>query len=631
MPGMSKLSLFLILLFLSLFTFLSSTGFAASSDNLSVNVKDATSISQIVKPYFDNLAESSGINIKEEPALFTGSWSPDGSRLVIDVFTQPMAGAGLYAVYVLNADGSGIRELTSTPNNTKKRNLSMRGAYSYYWFKDNPSFERQWSPDGSRIGIFTNIFTVRDFYVIADPDKTLIKTAGKCNYTTVDEIRENVLDLEWQEDFMWNPEGTKALILMYQEPLKKYQLYQLYLVDQNGFVIQQLTNIQNQQLTNIYNMVGFPGWSHDGKKIAYSVSSSSDQYENETGLWTINEDGTGNKKLADFGLFVAWSPDDSRIFYCDENHNLYSVKVDGTDEVQLSTEYFDRNDDAFSFSPDGKYLLFSTGYSDKTTLFLADQTGKNIKVLEEVPSRLIFKPSWSPNGDKIAFTENKDLYTINPDGSEKNLIASAITDYEWHPSGDFISFISSGSIFVASPNGSTKKQLIDGNNYKSLGDKSPRGWSSDGSRLLLCDDLITLITLEGYEDPLSIDLLDLPTPVAGENCELRVRCMSEPVADARLTFNEKEIGFTNSSGFLTYNCSDAGTYVINASKTGYRSASKILLVQENLSISPEKSIGSEASSDSGEEKTPHSEFKIPGFRGITVMLLLLFICRRDFL
>ena len=288
MPGMPKLSLFLILLFLSLFTFLSSTGFAASSDNLSVNVKDATSISQIVKPYFDNLTESSGINIKEE-LYFAGSWSPDGSRLVIDVSTQPMTGTGLYAVYVLNADGSGIRELTSTPNNTKERNLRMRG--TYYRFRTPFNFQRQWSPDGSRIGIFTNIFTVRDFYVLADPDKTLIKTAGKCNYTTVDEIRENVLNLEWQEDFMWNPKGTKALILMYQEPLKEYQLY---LLDQNGFVL--------QQLTNIHNRVMFPLWSHDGKKIAYSIDSVSDQYENETGLWTINEDGTGNKKLADFGL-----------------------------------------------------------------------------------------------------------------------------------------------------------------------------------------------------------------------------------------------------------------------------------------------------------------------------------------
>ena len=615
MPRMPKVSLFLILLFLSLFTFLTTTCFAASSSNLNVNVKDVTSISQIVKPYFDNLTESSGINIKEEPDV-TGSWSPDSSKLVIDVFTQPMTGTGLYAVYVLNADGSGVRELASTPNNTKERNLRMRGTFLFR----EPNSRKQWSPDGSRIGIFTNIFTVRDFYVLADPDKTLIKTAGKCNYTTVDEIRENVLDLEWQEDFMWNPKGTKALILMYQKPRKEYQLY---LLDQNGFVL--------QQLTNIHNSVMFPLWSHDGKKIAYSIDSVSDQYENETGLWTINEDGTENKKLVDFGLLVAWSPDDSRIFYCDENFSLYSVKVDGTDEVQLSTEFFYRYDDAFSFSPDGKYLLFSTGYSGKYTLFLADQTGKNIKVLEEVPSDLIFKPSWSPKGDKIAFTENHDLYTINPDGSEKSLIASAISDYEWHPSGDFISFISSHSVFVASPNGSTKKQLIDGNNYKclGLGGREFKGWSPDGSRLL-CGDCGDLITLEGYEDPLSIDFLDLPTPVAGENCELRVRCMSEPIADVRLTLNEKEIGFTNSSGFLTYNCSDAGTYVINASKTGYRSASKILLAQENLSTSPEKSIGSEASSDSGEEKpSQSSEFKIPGFRGITVMLLLFFICRRN--
>jgi Tol biopolymer transport system component len=156
-----------------------------------------------------------------------------------------MADTGLYAIYIMNVDGSGIRELASTQNNTKEKSLNLH-------IVD----QETWSQDGSRIGIFTNIFTVRDFYVIADPDKTLIKTAGECNYTTVDEIRENILDLEWQKNFMWNPQGTKALILMDQEPLKD----QLYLFDRDGYVLRQLIHTSN---------VGFACWSHDGKKIAY--------------------------------------------------------------------------------------------------------------------------------------------------------------------------------------------------------------------------------------------------------------------------------------------------------------------------------------------------------------------------
>ncbi len=181
MPEILKTSLLLIFLILSI-----STGFAASSENFSVSVEETTSISQLVDPYFDNFVTSSGTNLKEQP-IISGSWSPDSSRLVVGASINSLNEATLHAIYVLNADESGIQELASTPNNTKEKSLSLRTMETPY------TQETSWSSDGNRIVIFSNIFTIRDFYVIADLDKTLIKTAGKCNYTTVDEIRENVL------------------------------------------------------------------------------------------------------------------------------------------------------------------------------------------------------------------------------------------------------------------------------------------------------------------------------------------------------------------------------------------------------------------------------------------------------
>ncbi|KKG12345.1 TolB family protein [Methanosarcina sp. 2.H.A.1B.4] len=601
MPEILKISLFLILLISSI-----PTGFAASSENLSMSIEETISISQIVNPYFGSLVESSKTNLKEQP-IISGSWSPDGSRLVVEASINSQYGATLHSIYIMNADGSGIRELASTPGNTKEKSLSLH-------ILENPyTQEITWSPDGNRIGIFANIFTVRDFYIIADPDNTLIKTAGKCNYATVDEIGNNILDLEWQTNFMWNPEGTKALIIMDQDP----RSYQLYLIDPDGYVLQKLTDTSNRVEPAL--------WSNDCKKIAYSVTGPNE--EEETGLWIVNEDGTEDKRLVDNGIVIAWSPDDSRIFYVDANSGLYSIKADGTDEIQLSTSFV-RNEDVFSFSPDGKSLIFSTVNDDRVTIFLTDSTGKNAKVLEEFPGYIIFKPSWYPKGDKIAYAQDDDLYTINPDGSEKSLIASAITDYKWHPSGNFISFISSDSVFVASPDGSTKIQLTeDGDDYRFLADRDLNGWSPDGSRLLVRNDFkdLSVIKLEGYEDPLSIDFL---TPIEGENCELRVRCMSEPVTDALLTLDEKEIGFTSSSGFLNYSCPDAGRYVINTSKIGYRSASKVFIVEENSSASPEKFVVLETSPDSGKEEDSRPEFQVPGFKGITAVLFLLFFIRR---
>lgn len=602
MPKILKISLFLVLFISSI-----STGFAASSENFSVNVEKITSISQIVDPYFDSLVESSLTSLEGQP-IISASWSPDSSRLLVEASINSQYGATLHAIYIMNADGSGIREIASTPSNTKEKSMGLH-------ILENPDTqETSWSPDGNRIGIFANINAVRDFYVTANPDKTLIKTAGKYNYTTVDEIKENVLDIEWQTNFIWNPEGTKALIIMDKDPLN----YQLYLIDRDGYVLQKLTDTSDRVETAI--------WSNDGKKIAYSITGPNK--DEETGLWIINENRTEDNRLVDNGIVIAWSPDDSRIFYVDENSGLYSIKVDGTDEVQLSTGFFSRNEDVFSFSPEGKNLIFSTVNDNGITIFLSDPAGKNIKVLEEFLGYLIFKPSWSPKGDKIAFAQEDNLYTINPDGKGKSLLASSITDYKWHPSGDFVSFISSDSVFAANPDGSTKIQLTeDDNRYRFLADRYLSGWSPDGSRLLVRNDFtdLSVIKLEGYEDPLSIDFLP---PTGGENCELRVRCMSEPVADVLLTLDEKEIGFTNSSGFLNYSCSDAGRYVINASKTGYRPASKVLVVEENSSTSPITPVSSEISLDSENKEAPRSEFQIPGFRGITLVLLLIFFTRR---
>lgn len=104
--------------------------------------------------------------------------------------------------------------------------------------------------------------------------------------------------------------------------------------------------------------------------------------------------------------------------------------------------------------------------------------------------------------------------------------------------------------------------------------------------------------------------------------------MSEPVSDALLILDEQEIGFTNSSGFLNYSCPDEGRHVINVSKVGYRPASKVLTVEKNSSAFPEKFVASRTTPDSGKEDDSRPEFQISGFRGITVVLFLLFFIRR---
>ncbi|MDO9096879.1 MAG: hypothetical protein Q7U60_01980, partial [Candidatus Methanoperedens sp.] len=134
-------------------------------------------------------------------------------------------------------------------------------------------------------------------------------------------IRDNILNIEWQRDFSWNPDGTKALTVMGFITKKDDGFAtksQLYVVDENGFILRQLTN------ESIEIDVRNPMWSHDGKKIAF----------NGKNLWVINEDGTGLKRLVQdaeniYAGTIAWSHDDGKIFY-QVGWSVRSINVDGT-------------------------------------------------------------------------------------------------------------------------------------------------------------------------------------------------------------------------------------------------------------------------------------------------------------
>ena len=52
-------------------------------------------------------------------------------------------------------------------------------------------------------------------------------------------------------------------------------------------------------------------------------------------------------------------------------------------------------------------------------------------------------PTWSPDGDKIAFYDKDAINLINPDGSERKELTDAVPDqpaHAWSPDGEKIAF-----------------------------------------------------------------------------------------------------------------------------------------------------------------------------------------------
>lgn len=196
--------------------------------------------------------------------------------------------------------------------------------------------------------------------------------------------------------------------------------------------------------------------SPDEKQLAYTVSYYSvPENKSNSEIFTMNADGSGNKQITHTVCKeneVAWIKNGSKLAYLSNeggSSQLWAMNPDGSDRKQL-TEY-DGDIEGFSFSPDGKKLLFiaevktvkSTAekYPDlpkasgiivtdlmykhwdewvKTAPhpFVADFDGNGISnitdVLEGEPYECPMKPfggmeqlAWSPSSDKIAYTCRK--------------------------------------------------------------------------------------------------------------------------------------------------------------------------------------------------------------------------------
>ena len=101
-------------------------------------------------------------------------------------------------------------------------------------------------------------------------------------------------------------------------------------------------------------------------------------------------------------------------------------------------------------------------------------------------------PSWSPNGNKIAFVRypsdgfDSEIFTMNADGSGTKRLTNDLwqdTDPDWSPDGNKIAFLrstptSDSDVFVMNPDGSNKTNLTQ----TPVPDDAP-SWSPNGNKI----------------------------------------------------------------------------------------------------------------------------------------------------
>ena len=274
---------------------------------------------------------------------------------------------GAPKIYVMNADGSGVRRLTSGPH------ADSRPA---------------WSPDGGRIAFArAGDSGSCGIYVMNADGSSVERLTTACGDITP----------------TWSPDGQRILF-------GKWTLESLatgiYVMNADGSGVTRLTeSIQDE----------YPAWSPDGRTIAFNRTYEPWEGDWFTQVFVMNADGTDIRRLtpAIGGQFAesgpSWSPDGSRILFWSYGAGIGTVPSSGgaPSRVYKGGDLHDLGDVNYystpDWSPDGSKVVFAHGAGlgpGQRNLAIANASGGGpLQTLTTgAPGYEDYEPTWIEDG-----------------------------------------------------------------------------------------------------------------------------------------------------------------------------------------------------------------------------------------
>jgi len=302
------------------------------------------------------------------------------------------------------------------------------------------------------------------------------------------EVEGKVLeDNPWGEYYapLFSPDGT--MMLFRKRVIGGSELWR---TDAQGRVAQQLLE-----------RVGGYTWSPDGKWIAYTQAIP----QKGASLWIMRPDGSGKQKVVEELKTgeVYWGSED-RLIYIALDGSIMSVTRDGAQVKQLVAPLIPSVIPLVArsaLSPEGNRLAL--GGPDVWLVNLEKpEELKKITPYYGAFSGIRGGLVWSPDGSKVAYASDHEIYIVDKEGSNATKVKTAWepSDLAWSPDGKVLAFIGrteerglSFEIYLTDAEGKRVKQLTnDREGNLQGGHKNSLTWFPDGRS--------SFTELHGYQD-----------------------------------------------------------------------------------------------------------------------------------
>jgi Tol biopolymer transport system component len=257
---------------------------------------------------------------------------------------------GTYNVYVVNADGGGLRQLTR--------------------FRSGDVGRPALSPDGKSV-VFDRAKTAD-----GDFDIWIVRSDGHGLRDLTPGPRDDTAP-------SWSPDGAKVLFAS-----DRGGAYDIFVMKASGTGMVQLSDRGRGDLE--------PAFSRDGKRIAFVECDQSFHCQ----LWAMNANGKGARRLTKTPVEAerpSWSLNDTKLAVTVKRAGNIDVAVVAVRGGALQRLTHDAADDFQpSYSPDGTRIAFGSNRAGAPSLYVMQADGTQVSSLTSPNKGQDEAPHWQP-------------------------------------------------------------------------------------------------------------------------------------------------------------------------------------------------------------------------------------------